>query len=275
MPIEVIPLRIGHCRAPEKLSRRDRGWRMVDFPAGAVLLRHHVAGDILFDCGYGPAFFAATRGLPERFYRWTTPVTLTAAQTLPTQLLRHQARPRLVILSHLHADHSAGLFDLDPLPPVLGAQQAWDQLSRDGRIATLRAGCPQELRDRLLQIHPRHIENLALIETHLPPDLGPAFDTLGDGSMLAIPLPGHGIGQFGLYLQQTHLGRPVFLIGDAAWSRAALHDNAPPPDFTLRKLGDRDAYLSTFAHLRALMLARPDILFFPSHCPEAFGGEAV
>lgn len=270
MPPEIIPLRIGHCSAPARLSRRGAGWRPIRFPAGAVLIRHPVAGDILFDTGYGPAFFDATRPFPERFYRWLTPVGLPPEQRLPALLRQYDARPRLVLLSHLHADHVAGLFELDQTPPVMTSRIAWEHLHQGGRLATLKAGCPQGLRHQLQKLQPGFIETCA--QTPLPEGFA-AFaschDILGDGSVLALPLPGHGYGQFGLLLPETTRG-PTFLIADAAWSRAALRDNAPPPDYTLRKLGDARASLATFAALSELMRERPGISLWPSHCPEAF-----
>lgn len=265
---EMIPLRIGHCRGPEALTRRGGRWRMATFPAGAALIRHW-RGDVLFDTGYGAAFWRATRGLPERAHRWTTPATLTPDERLPDQLRRLNAHASLVILSHLHSDHVAGLFDI-PHAPVLTSRAAFGALRRGGRLATLKAGIPEPLRRRLLDLRPRFVEDCPQVAP--PPGLegfGPVHDLLNDGELLAVPLPGHGQGQFGVYLPNTPRG-PQFLIADAAYSRDALLQDAPPPDFTLKRLGDRDAYLKTFARLRTLMGARPDITLWPSHCEQAF-----
>ncbi|NPD16546.1 MBL fold metallo-hydrolase [Xinfangfangia sp. D13-10-4-6] len=274
-PPEIIPFRVGHCSAPARLSRRDAGWGPIRFPAGVVLIRHPTLGDILFDSGYGRAFFDATAPFPERIYRWLTPVTLPEDQHLTRQLARLNARPATVILSHLHADHIAGLFDL-PQPPgrVLTSRSAWTHMQAGSRIATLRAGCPEGLRRQLSRLSPDFIEDLPRVPA--PPGL----DAIGifhaldpQASLLAVALPGHGHGQFGLFLPETTpktTRGPAFLIADAAWSLAALRDNAPPPDSTLRRLGDAQAYLQTFTALSALMRARPDISFYPSHCPEAF-----
>lgn len=265
---ELLPLRIGHCRGPEALTRRGGRWRIATFPAGAGLIRHW-QGDVLFDSGYGAAFWRATRSLPERLYRWTTPATLRVDERLPEQLGRLNARPALVVLSHLHADHVSGLFDI-PEVPVLTSRAAFDALAQGGRIATLKSGMPDPLRRRLRALNPRFVEDCPQVAP--PPGFagfGPIHDVLNDGQMLAVPLPGHGAGQFGLFLPETPKG-PQFLIADAAWSRAALRDDAPPPDATLKRLGDRAAYLQTFARLRRLMADRPDITLWPSHCDEAF-----
>ncbi|WP_226936889.1 MBL fold metallo-hydrolase [Pseudogemmobacter faecipullorum] len=267
---EMTALQIGHCKAPAFAARRDAGLRPIRFPAGAALIRRTALGSLLFDTGYGAAFFTATQSLPERFYRWTTPTRLLPAESLERQLSRLQAWPDLVLLSHLHADHVCGLFDLARLPPVLTSREAWNALQQGGRLATLKAGCPELVRRRLLSLKPRFIEDYPTIPSPLSDWLsGPCYDLAGDGSLLALPLPGHGAGQFGLLLPQTTTG-PQFLISDAAWSRAALRDQVPPPDAIIRRLGVPGDYSRTFRSLCALSRGRPDIGLWPSHCPEAF-----
>lgn len=265
-------LHMGHCIAPMAMTAQGAPWRLGRFPAGAALIRHPRHGTLLFDTGYGQSFFDATRTLPERFYRWLTPVRLPETQSLTRQLQRHGVTaPDKVILSHLHADHVAGLFDLpQPLPAIITSAQAKAGLDA-GRIASLKAGCPLLLRDGLRRQPMELIEDHPLI-TLQADELG-AFrtgrDLLGDGSMLAVPLPGHGQGQFGLYLPDLTDG-PAFLIADAAWSLAALRDNRPPPRTTLKRLGDAAAYLDTFSKLCALHHLRPTLRLIASHCAETF-----
>ena len=265
-------LRIGHCLGPKALTERGGAWALGRFPAMAALIQHPLHGTILFDTGYGAAFFAATRGLPERFYRWFTPVRLPKGEALPQQLAAlGVATPDLVVLSHLHGDHVAGLFDLGPLDmPLLTSREAIEGLGL-GRLASLRAGCPKGLRDRLRALPLQSIEDRA--EVDLTPfhmgAFGKGRDLLGDGSLIAIALPGHGCGQFGLLLPQSALG-PVFLIADAAWSGRALRENRPPPATVLRRLGDLAAYERSFAALRALGQSWPELRLIASHCPETF-----
>lgn len=266
MSLDLVPMRVGFCRAPALASRRDAGLMPMEFPAGAALIRHPDQGDILFDTGYGVAFWQSTRCFPEMLYRATTPAVLPVTEELCSQI---DVPPALVILSHLHADHVAGLFDLPVMAPVLTSRAAWVALAKGGPIATLRRGCPELLRRRLLKLSPRFIEDSATVPT---PEgfgalAGPFYDIMGDGSLLAVPLPGHGDGQFGVFIPASR----DFLIADAAWSRAALRDNMPPPWLVLAQLGDADEYMHTFNALRAIMAARPDVRMWPSHCTEAFG----
>lgn len=268
--LELVPLRIGHSHGPEALMRRGARWRIASFPAGAALIRCR-AGDVLFDTGYGAAYWCSTGGLPERLHRWLAPAELPDRQRLASQLCRMKVTPVLVILSHLHSDHVAGLFDLAILPPVVTSRPAFAALSRGGRLSAVLAGCPEPLRRRIRALDMRFVEDCPQVED--PPDglagFGRIHDVMGDGSILSVPLPGHGQGQFGLFLPRSMKG-PQFLIADAAVSRAALRGNAPPPDFMLKRLGDRDAYHKTFTRLRDLMAARPEITFWPSHCAQAY-----
>jgi glyoxylase-like metal-dependent hydrolase (beta-lactamase superfamily II) len=107
--------RVGSCRHPERVTIRGGHWRMVEFPALVALILHPARGPILYDTGYADHFSAATQPFPERLYRWLTPVRLPAEERLGAQLGRFGLRladVEQVLISHLHADHVAGLRDL-------------------------------------------------------------------------------------------------------------------------------------------------------------------
>lgn len=267
--LELRVIRLGWCKGLARMARQSlslrQGLRMARFPALAVVIRHPTHGTTLFDTGYGPAFFAATRALPERIYRWLTPVTQPASETLPARLAAMGLTPDRVMLSHLHADHVAGLFDLPPLP-CLASREALAHLRGLSRLSALKAGIPAGLRDGLLSYQINELESLPRAPSL--PGFAPGYDLFGDNSAISVALPGHGTGQTGLWLPQTNLG-PVLLVADAIWSMAALRDDDPPPLTTLRQLGDARAYLSTFAALRALHVARPEVHILASHCEEA------
>ena len=90
-------------------------------------------------------------------------------------------------------------------------------------------------------------------------------DILGDGSLLAVPLPGHCPGHWGLGL---HLDddRQAFLIGDSAWSGAAVERDVPPPGLTTALLGDTAGYRRTLTQLSAVRRNNGTMLILPSHC---------
>lgn len=254
-------LRIGECRAPAWAAGLP-GLRGTTFPALATLIETDSAR-VLIDTGYGPAFFTATQDFPARFYRWLTPVYLPRSRHLPDQLPR---LPDLVFLTHMHADHSAGLIDLPRNIPVIASAEAIADLRARGDLSSLGAACPPGLRDAILTRNPQPVERGPQITTGLE-EFPLGHDLLGDKRLIAIPLPGHGTGQTGIWIPEI----ARFLIADAAFGRLSLRENRLPPGVVLSRLGDASRYRKTFARLRALLQRRPDITVDPSHCPEVTG----
>ncbi|MDR1076595.1 MAG: MBL fold metallo-hydrolase [Xanthomonadaceae bacterium] len=268
-PLEWRLFEAGYCTHPERMTRRGGRWCNCQFPALTALIRHPQYGPILFDTGYSEAFMEATAPLPERLYRMVTPVRLETGRTLREQLRRQGLEPAdigLIVLSHLHGDHIAGVRDF-PDVPLLCSSEAWDDMRRRGRIGALRKGLLPALidsaKDRLQWLEQRPEVRLA------PPfaAFGMARDVLGDGSLLAVPLPGHGAGQHGLLFREPS-ERPVFLVADAVWSSQAIRDGVPPPGWVTGLLGDTGEYRRTLARLHALSLDAPEVRIVPSHCVE-------
>jgi len=264
-------LRVGSCRHPECVALRGGRWRAVEFPAlvGLVL---HPSGPLLFDTGYSPRFLEATRRLPERLYRWTTPLRLPAEETLAAQLALHGLAPgdvRGVFVSHFHADHVAGLGDL-PHAQVWSSDAALRHATGLGRLAGLRRAVLPALLPP--DLGARHVALDARPRRDLPGRwsvLGAGHDLLGDGSLLAVPLPGHARGQAGLLLRAED-DREVLLAADAAWSLRALRENRPPAWPARLVIDDWRAYCATLARLGPLASAE-DVRVLPSHCVEAWG----
>jgi len=252
------------------MTREGASWRSVEFPALVALILHPDAGPILFDTGYDPAFFAATEAFPERLYRWTTPVDFRPEEAVAEQLPRFGVRPddvTAIVISHFHGDHVAGLHRF-PKAVLHCARAGAEQLVQGNRLSRVRKGllsglAPVDLTDRAVWFEDRP-------RVALPSDLAPfetGADLLGDGSLIAVPLPGHCPGHWGLLVRQDD-GQMRFLIGDAAWSSGAVRDDAPPPRLTTGLLGDTEACRRTLHDLHCLWHRNPDIAVTPSHCGE-------
>lgn len=260
----------GHCMHPQCSTRRGGSWRMTRFPALTFLLRHPVHGAMLFDTGYSRHFFQATRRLPERLYRTITPPHLGERESLRNQLARDGIGERdivSVMLSHLHGDHIGGLRDF-PHSRILCSRDACHELRVRSRLGTLRRGLLPALLPADWQQRVRWIEDTTSIP--LPgafAEFETGHDLWADGSMLAIALPGHAAGHYGLLFHASN-GTQVFLIADAAWSSQALLDGIPPPGLVTSWLGDTPAYRATLARLQRLRLADPALRIVPSHCAE-------
>jgi glyoxylase-like metal-dependent hydrolase (beta-lactamase superfamily II) len=263
-------LQAGYCRHCEALSLRGGALRPIVFPALAGLILHPDHGPVLFDTGYDPAFFPATAPFPERLYRWATPPVIRAGDTVAAQLARFGLAPadiRLVILSHFHADHIAGLGQF-PGARLLCSRAGLNAARQGSRFSAVRHGVLRALLPADFGRRTRFAEDCP--RAALPADLAPfteGADLLGDGSLLALDLPGHAPGQLGLALRDE-AGRWHILAADAAWSCRAIRENRPPPAFITGLLGDTAAYRHTLHRLHLLSRRNADIVFTPSHCRE-------
>lgn len=260
----------GHCRNVEAITMRGAPLRVVDFPALIGVIAHPSAGVILFDTGYDAAFLAATEPFPERLYRIATPVRLPPGESAAERLAVLGIAPedvRHIVISHFHGDHVAGLGRF-PHARLHCARAGLLDVRTHGRWARVRRGL-------LPALLPRHIADASFFEEARAVDLPPAFhpfergaDLLGDGSLLAVELPGHCPGHWGLALRVED-DRHVMMVADAAWSIEAIEADAPPPAAVARLLGDARAGRRTLRALHGLSVARPDTLLIPSHCARA------
>jgi len=268
VPLEFHLLKVGHCSHPECVTQRGGRWATVRFPALAGLLIHPQRGPMLFDTGYSNAFRAATKPFPERFYRWVTPMSLPSEEALVTQLAHHGYTPadiRHLFVSHLHADHVAGLSDF-PQAHFFALRAEVDAMRRRSRIGALRRGflpalLPEDFHSRL--IFAEDLRRIALAGSMKPFTEG--FDLLGDGSVIGVALPGHTAGQMGILFHGA-IGRDVFLVADACWSLDAVRNDRPPTWVASQLFANKRAYLDTFRGLGQLLARRDDLLIVPSHC---------
>lgn len=256
----------GSCRHPEAMTIRGGSLCPVSFPALVGVIAHPERGTILFDTGYDPAFLAATQPFPERLYRWTTPVEIGPELEWQAWLAAHCiAASDLAgtIVSHFHGDHIAGLANLAHLP-VWCARAGLDDLRKAGRLMRVRKGylahcVPTNLDPHFFEDAP---------ETTLPSGFAPftsGRDILGDGSLLAVELPGHCPGHWGLALR-TEEGREVLLAADAVWSGKSISACRPPPRITTALLGETKAYRATLDSLHRASINNADLAILPSHC---------
>jgi len=232
------------------------------------LIRHPDRGTYLFDTGYDAAFLTETASFPERLYRWTTPVTIGPDLEWNAWLSDQGVVPADVagvIISHFHGDHVAGLRHLSGRPV---------HCSRDGLASVREAGRLRSVsRGLLAGLVPLDCDRRATFfedtrEVPLPAEFAPfasGRDILGDGSLLAVELPGHCPGHWGLALRNRE-DRPILLAADAAWSTRAIEECRPPPRLTTSLLGDTRRYRATLERLHRAHTGNRELLILPSHC---------
>lgn len=130
-----------------------------------------------------------------------------------------------ILLSHLHADHISAVRDY-PRARIFLHGGALDHLSSLGRWAQLRHGFFAELLPDDILSRVTRIETLPVRSG--PLGIGEGHDLFGDGSVLAIPLPGHMIGHMGFLWPKL---TPALLYAvDVQWvARAVMEDRMPGP----------------------------------------------
>lgn len=270
--VELHLLRVGHCRHPEWVTIRGGRFGPIHFPALVALIVHPQAGPILYDTGYADRFREATARFPEKIYRLLTPVTLPESERLTAQLATFGIAANdisRVLVSHLHADHVAGLRDLPRARFSALEGDIAAGLGKKGWQALRRGILPALLPDDFAA-------RLDLVDSERVVDLGPAwapfergFDLLGDGSLVGIPLPGHAPAQLGLILR-TSEDRDVFLVADSCWSARAWREQRLPSRIAGVLFDDWDRYRTTLAGIGAVGTRQPDLAIIPSHCTESF-----
>jgi glyoxylase-like metal-dependent hydrolase (beta-lactamase superfamily II) len=260
-------LSAGYCVAPAALSRRGAAWARQRFPAGFALLVHRHHGPVLFDTGYAQRFVGPPRSMPHLVHAHATPATIPPSEEAHRQLSSlgiPAGDVRWIVISHFHADHVAGLRDF-PSARIVCSRAAWDGVRRWRGIAGLRHGflphlLPPDVEQRL-----RFVEALPSVSSPAAlTGFEPPRDLFADGAALLLELPGHAVGQIGLFVPALAAG-PLFLVADAAWSQQAIASGTPPPRLTTAVLGDTRSYRATLARLAALKRAAPDVRLVASH----------
>jgi glyoxylase-like metal-dependent hydrolase (beta-lactamase superfamily II) len=272
--IDLNMLRVGECRHLECIAARGGHWSFTDFPALCGLIRHPSLGWILYDTGYADHFFDATATWPERLYRNILPVDLPPSEKLAHQLAGFGITPSdiaIVIISHYHGDHIAGLRDF-PNARFIALSADTNKLKalqghrfQSTLKAHLHSLLPPDFFMRLEDAD-------ACPDRKLPDWMHPfhdALDLLGDGSLLGVPLPGHSNGQLGLFIPDVN-GQPVFLVADACWSLPACKEGRLPSRLALFVNAERQRFKETFFGLRDLSVRESAIVMLPSHCPVAW-----
>ncbi len=199
---------------------------------------------------------------PDRLYKYATPTTFGAPVVQGLQRFGIRASDvRWIVVSHLHADHVAGLRDFPHSRFVVSRSALALQQSSRG-VDAVRRGIVQALFPPDFAQRSDVIDRLAHPAL---PHLGATHDLFGDGSVRLVELPGHARGQLGALLR-TDAGS-VLLCADGAWTSQAFRELRAPHLLTALMQDDMPAVRTTLRTIHDVALTQPDVTVLPTHCP--------
>ncbi|AKU91639.1 MBL fold metallo-hydrolase [Vulgatibacter incomptus] len=247
--VEVIPMVTGEIEVdrsllvdlshPEMAGRKDD---KVWVPVMAYLVRHPTKGDVLIDSGFDSSFAASGHGNFGGLAK-----LLNIARQKPghdtASLLRQlgvePASLKMILLSHMHPDHTAGLPELPTSVPVIagpGAMASYEVLWY----------APQD-----------HLAGRETIE-NLDIAPGEMRDLFGDGSLVVVSTPGHAAGNLS-FLVHTARGATL-LTCDASHTREGLDHGVAPG-----KNSDANASNESIGRLRRFLADHPEVKVKAGH----------
>lgn len=221
-----------HIVVPESLGNAAEG-HSGDWPSTySTFVLRTPRGVVLIDAGLGKDTPADVAKAPA-WFRWSVGNSVVQAKPLGQLLQQAGIAPEEVtdvLLTHVHWDHTGGLRDLPKAKVWMAdADLQWVRAQTDYLSEGAMPGHLAHLGDRL---QPLKMAGPALL------GFGASADVFGDGSVLAMPTPGHTRGATS-YLVQSNNGKRWLFVGDAAW--VAENYQVPVPKGRLvRKLVDHD-----------------------------------
>ncbi|BBM82074.1 MBL fold metallo-hydrolase [Candidatus Uabimicrobium amorphum] len=258
----------GYCTHPEHIILRNKNRKDIPFPAMFALIMHPQRGPMLFDTGYSERFFSETKRFPSSIYRRITPVHFSEKDAAAHQLQQYGVAAKdiqYVVISHFHADHIAALGDFPNAKYIYLAKAFDDVRNRKGISALIRAFLPglipRDFMERSITIDRKPPVELPL--DYIPFRWG--WDLCEDMSVIAVELPGHAVGQIGLFIN-TDVKTRYFLIADACWLQQSYQQNIMPHPITRLLFADYKEYRKTLEKIHQIYLERPQLHIIPSHC---------
>ncbi len=238
----------------------SRSWVRAPITAYAI---EHRDGLVLFDTGADPALVTDPnyvsspigRFILKKVFRFHIGPEDALDKRLEAANLS-AADVSKVVVSHLHFDHIGGIGHVPQAELLLG-EADWQRLN-----------APHPEQDWFLREHIelpgakwKPIEFEPTSDPLLAP-FGGCYDCMGDGSLMLLPTPGHTPGSLSLLVRSEGLP-PILFVGDLTYELEPLHDDQVPG------IGDADQLKASFAKVRALEKALPDLVVIPSHDPTA------
>jgi N-acyl homoserine lactone hydrolase len=232
----------------------------VTIPAPVYLIRHPSAGPILVDTGlHGSVASKPAENLGRLLARFSR-ASIEPGQDLLAQLRDRGADPkaiRLVLMTHLHFDHSSGMSEFGGATFVI-TEDEWNAAANDSRplLQGYRPAHYDYAFDyRTVSFDSDQVSSYATF--------GRTLDLFGDGSVRLASTPGHSAGHQSVICRLRD--RDLVIAGDAVYTLGQL-DGAPEPPRPF----DRHNWRRSMRELQQFARTYPQAVVLPGHDAEHY-----
>tara|TARA_B100000900_G_scaffold335819_1_gene297445 strand:- start:14218 stop:15060 length:843 start_codon:yes stop_codon:yes gene_type:complete len=256
----------GYCTSNRADVLQGEKREKIRFYATIGILVHPNHGLVLFDVGYHDQFYEQTKTFPYSIYSKITPVFHSPEENAKSRLeaLGYSAEDvSIVVVSHFHADHIAGLIDF-PNAKFICDSNAWRSIRSKRGIWAVKRGfipalLPADFEHRLELID---FEKSTAVKHHKI--LKREYDLFNDGSFMISELPGHASGQIGARIQIN--SGEVFLIADAAWVRENYIEMKLPSQIVKLFFSSWVEFKKSLERVHRYHNEHPSTVVIPCHC---------
>jgi glyoxylase-like metal-dependent hydrolase (beta-lactamase superfamily II) len=232
----------------------------LSLPIPAYLIHHPSVGSFLVDTGlHASVASKPAENLGRTIARFSKP------EIEPGQDLQAQLRDRgidskgikLVVMTHLHFDHSSGMSEFGGATFVI-SEDEWTAATDDPH-PFLRGYRPSHydyaFDYRTVSYDADAVSSYATF--------GRTFDLFGDGSVRLASTPGHSAGHQSVICRLRD--RDLVIAGDAIYTIGQLDDAPEPP-----RPFDRHNWRRSMRELKHFARTYPQAVILPGHDPEHF-----
>lgn len=263
-------LNCGYCTTPGKATYPGFSFKRRRYNAWFGLLKHDKLGWIAFDTSYSDHYTKAVAQWPSRALNLLVPVTVTSNPEEQIKAITgEEDAVKHVIVSHLHADHIGGLKCFKNAKLYMhhdaitqGKETSWHKNLLHGFIREL---LPVDWEQCTIELEFKSNNTAATNHLKLPESV-PTSDIFSDQSIMAVPLPGHSPGMFGIVFKIKE--QQVFLCADGIYHIESLKNRKM--GFAQKAIGgNRKANKQTFHFICNWHASHPEMLIMASHCDTA------
>ncbi len=273
--VRLHPLLTGRMSSPPGWLQRSEGRlaarrafgigvpkkELLDVPVPAFLVEHPGAGLVLIDTGLHPSVAVNPRQNLGRVSLFAyKDLKMDPGQAVSAQLREKGISPgdvRVVIMTHLHADHASAISEF-PQATFVVSKPEWEAATDSGRLTGyVRRQFDHGFDYRLLDFDGPDASSFS--------GFGRSFDLFGDGSVRTVFTPGHSLGHMSVVLRAK--GREVLLAGDAIYLLETLETSHLP-----YRVEDEHLFRRSMREIAQYRKETPDALIIPSHDWDAWQG---